>query len=193
MLTRVLYGFLIPVVVILSCVAAITQKQNWRGALPWLAGGPVVILVLLGWINNIKFGSPYLTGYHQWRPEDHGLTGVLVRRGLRAAVQRSWGIFVYFPLLLLARPMWRRFISGYRHTKLPCGLGGGVVVEPDEGEGTPGNRLEVGPDPAQGGLENPGIELRGPLGVMNRPPATCLSSSSRSWLAPARARCAARW
>ena len=36
---------------------------------------PLVILALLGWINNLKFGSPWLTGYHQWRPQDHTLSG----------------------------------------------------------------------------------------------------------------------
>jgi len=109
-LTRVFYAFLIPLTLLLCCVSAILHRQSWRRAISILIGGPLLILLTLGWINNLKFGSPYLTGYHQWRPEDHSLTGSWFDGVYGLLFSCHWGIFIYFPVLLLSLPNWQRFI-----------------------------------------------------------------------------------
>jgi hypothetical protein len=49
------------------------------------------------------FGSPFLTGYHQWHAEDHRPTAASLADGLYGFLfSVRWGVFMYFPVLLLA-------------------------------------------------------------------------------------------
>ena len=86
-----------------------------RGYVVALAGPLLVILVLLLWVNQHKFGSPTNTGYGQWlqadgAPVDHfslrvlpeSLPGFFLRAG-------NGNVFLHFPMVLLALPFWLRF------------------------------------------------------------------------------------
>jgi hypothetical protein len=115
-LTRLSYLLLMPLPFALAAYAVARSRSD--GAVRWVhplhflvpATG---ILLLVGAINYIKFGSPLLTGYHQWRPEWHRLTGSAIAgiRGFLLDPQRS--IFIHFPVLLLALPGARRFVREY--------------------------------------------------------------------------------
>lgn len=72
---------------------------------------PLLILALLAWINHAKFGSIFLTGYHQWHVEDHRLTSNWIDGVYGFLFSIRWGIFFYFPLLLLAIAGIRTFVS----------------------------------------------------------------------------------
>lgn len=54
--------------------------------------------------NFIKFGAPWLTGYHVWRPESHGFTGSLADSLPQLLFGVQWGFGFCFPVLLLALP-----------------------------------------------------------------------------------------
>lgn len=119
--TRVVYGLLLPLVVILAA-HALTRGRSWaevpRRDLRSLAGAllvpPMLIVGLLGVVNHLKFGAPWLTGYHQWRPELHwpsagfadGLWGFLF--------SPRFSVFLYFPVLALALLGWKRFAALHR-------------------------------------------------------------------------------
>lgn len=64
----------------------------------------------VGLLNFVKFGAPWLTGYHAWHPEEQRLSGDLLTalRGLFFTAQH--GLPYCFPLLLLAVPMMRRWL-----------------------------------------------------------------------------------
>jgi hypothetical protein len=72
-----------------------------------------LIAALLGWVNWSKFGSPWLTGYHQWEPALHTLSGNLLTGvcGFLFSPQKS--IFVHFPVLVLAMLGAREFYQKY--------------------------------------------------------------------------------
>jgi len=81
--------------------------------LPLLLLPPAAIVLGLAWINRVKFGSIWLTGYHQWRPEIHMPTGPMAQGLGGILFSWQWSIFLYFPILglglLAARPFWKRF------------------------------------------------------------------------------------
>jgi hypothetical protein len=54
--------------------------------------------------NFLKFGAPWLTGYHVWRPESHGFTGSLADSLPQLLFGVQWGLGFCFPVLLLALP-----------------------------------------------------------------------------------------
>jgi hypothetical protein len=118
--TRVLFGLLLPVVFFLAAYAALAgrSRHELRAAAPRLAAAlllpPLAAVALLAWINHAKFGAPWLTGYHQWRPE-------LVLPGARL-VDGLWGflfsprfsLFLHYPLLVFALLGARRFWHSHR-------------------------------------------------------------------------------
>ena len=55
-------------------------------------------------INAVKFGSPWRTGYHVWKPEIHGFTGDLFDAMYHLLFTAQWGLAFCFPMLLLALP-----------------------------------------------------------------------------------------
>jgi len=112
-LTRVFFGILIPAFALFGFAMEFRHGRLLK-SLPALVLPPILIVALLGWINDIKFGSPWLSGYHQWRPEEHlpigswsdGIYGLLF--------SGHWSIFTYFPVLLIALPGMKRFASERR-------------------------------------------------------------------------------
>jgi hypothetical protein len=76
LLTRVVFGLLIPgmavAVVWMGIAMGGRRGRRFAGRQLIAALWPGVLAVgLLGAVNDVKFGSPWLTGYHQWRPEIH--------------------------------------------------------------------------------------------------------------------------
>jgi hypothetical protein len=116
-LTRIAYGLLLPILVLLAMWCA-TRDRSWRelrapalGAALFLP--PLAIVCLLGAINYVKFGAPWLTGYHQWRAETHWPVGDL-GEGLHGFLfSPRFSIFVHFPLLLFALAACRRFARSH--------------------------------------------------------------------------------
>ncbi len=126
-LTRVLFGLLIfTVAASFSVVLAGWDAERRRRALKhygWLmAIGPVLILGLLGAINRAKFGSPWLSGYHIWRPEQHLPTGPLLDGLGGLLFSRQYSIFLNFPLLIFALFSARPFFRKHRLDMTAVGL-----------------------------------------------------------------------
>jgi hypothetical protein len=118
LLTRIIFGLLIPTVwlAVIYVTKGLDKDRRWQ-----ILGRQSVRLLLpaalgigiLAWINQVKFGSPWLTGYHQWRPREHlpvgrwqdGIWGVLF--------DPQGSILLYFPILafglLGVREFYRRY------------------------------------------------------------------------------------
>lgn len=119
-LIRVVYGLLLPLIVLLATYE-IVRARSWQGlraSPPGVAAAflvpPIAILVLLAVVNWIKFGAPWLSGYHQWRPELVRPTGQ-VGEGLWGFLfSPRFSVFLYFPLLAFAILGLRRFATRYR-------------------------------------------------------------------------------
>jgi hypothetical protein len=62
----------------------------------------------------VKFGSPYLTGYHQFDPEGHRLTGSILEGMYGLLFSGHWSIFLYFPLLFASLLGLRQFWAAHR-------------------------------------------------------------------------------
>jgi hypothetical protein len=109
LLTRVAYGMLLPLiaVVVWYCVRPSPGRSILILVLP-----PAVALALLGWINHVKFGSPWMTGYHQWNAGVVDPTGRLADGLWGFLFSPRFSAFAHFPLLILAlagaREFWRR-------------------------------------------------------------------------------------
>ena len=74
-----------------------------------LPGGLALAAPLL--LNTIKFGGPWLTGYHVWKTEIVSLhAGVLPGAVWELLTSVQWGVFFNYPLLLLALPFLRRWL-----------------------------------------------------------------------------------
>jgi len=113
-LSRVFYGILLPVIGCISLVTLFRRRTAGRSAMLAAIVPPVAIVALLGWINTVKFGSPFLTGYHQWHPAEHLPVGSISTGLFGLLFTCHWSVFVYFPLLILAIPGLRRFASQYK-------------------------------------------------------------------------------
>ncbi len=115
-LTRVSYGLLLPLVALLGWYVWRRSWQEPRPARATLAlallAPPLLALAVLAWVNQVKFGAPWVTGYHQWRPETVAPTGRLADGLWGFLFSPRFSIFAHFPLLLLAlfgaREFWRR-------------------------------------------------------------------------------------
>lgn len=75
------------------------RRESMVHLVPGLACGAV-------WAANnyIKFGAPWLTGYHVWRPESHGFTGSLADSLPQLFFSVQWGFGFCFPVVLMALP-----------------------------------------------------------------------------------------
>ena len=116
--TRVVYGLLLPITVLLAAWCA-TRGRSWRELRAPALGAalllpPLLIVCLLGWVNHVKFGAPWLTGYHQWRAATHWPVGRLLDGLWGYLLSPRFSIFLSFPLLLLALAGLRRFAGRYR-------------------------------------------------------------------------------
>jgi hypothetical protein len=118
-LTRVVYGLLIPLVapLLLYALCAGRDGREIRRLAPKLGAAlalpPVLIVALLGWINHVKFGAPWLTGYHQWEPAWHWPTGRWSDGLYGFLLAPRFSIFLYFPPLIFALFGLRRFARAY--------------------------------------------------------------------------------
>jgi hypothetical protein len=90
-----------------------------------------LIVALQGLVHFVKFGNPFLTGYHQWReaPNPHTVWQVLYE----FTFDPQWSLFFTFPVLILALFGWGSYLR--RHcaealflVSLLCGMF--VIVEP---------------------------------------------------------------
>jgi len=70
----------------------------------------VVCLAVWALNNHVKFGAPWLTGYHAWRPEVHGFNGRLADSLPQLFFSVQWGFAACFPVLLLAMPWIGRWL-----------------------------------------------------------------------------------
>ncbi|HTG96327.1 MAG TPA: hypothetical protein VL982_02645 [Burkholderiales bacterium] len=116
--TRLAYGLLLPVIA-LAAFHALASK-SWQEPRParatliaWAVLPPALALALLAWVNEVKFGAPWLTGYHQWRPETTAPSGRLADGLWGFLFAPRFSIFTHVPLLLFAlagaREFWRRY------------------------------------------------------------------------------------
>jgi len=117
--TRVLFGLLIPTLWLAVGYAAcgLDKRQRWRILIrqsPWLLIPAALAVGALAWTNQIKFGSPWLTGYHDWRPQEHlpvgrwqdGIWGVLF--------DPQGSILLHFPILVFGLLGLREFYRRYK-------------------------------------------------------------------------------
>ncbi len=111
--TRVSYLLFVPVFAAALAVLAWRERLP-RSAWPSFAGHALVLPVVLllaaqAGVHQLKFGSPLLSGYHQWwdRDNPHSIGDVLYD----FLISWQWSFFVNFPLLLLALPGARRFFG----------------------------------------------------------------------------------
>lgn len=118
-LTRVLYGLLIPVffgafLFALSELDADARRRAVGRSLRLLLVPPAIILAAVALVNRAKFGSVWLTGYHQWRPQDHLPIGPLWD-GLHGFLfSKQYSIFLNFPILIFALLSLRTFVRKHR-------------------------------------------------------------------------------
>ena len=119
-LTRVSYGLLLPLVILLCAYAAVRPARSSeffhapRGLTLALLVPPVLIVVLLGAVNVAKFGAPWLTGYHQWHPEWHWPVGRIADGVWGFLFSSRFSIFLYFPLLAFALLGFPQFARQHR-------------------------------------------------------------------------------
>jgi len=116
--TRVIYGLLLPITLLLSAWCAV-QGRPWRELRAPAFGAalllpPLLIVSLLAAVNQVKFGAPWLTGYHQWLVEIHWPVGPLLDGLMGYLVSPRFSIFLCFPLLLFALVGARRFAEQHR-------------------------------------------------------------------------------
>jgi hypothetical protein len=118
--TRILNGLLLPVIVLLTlwCAASGRSWREMSGGGARLAAAllapPLLILAVLGVINHVKFGAPWLNGYHQWKAEIHLPHGRLADGLWGFLFAPRYSIFLYFPLLIFALVGLRRFAGRHR-------------------------------------------------------------------------------
>jgi hypothetical protein len=118
--TRLFNGLLLPVTVLLAfwCAASGRSWHDLRGSAATLGAAllvpPVLILILLGIVNHVKFGAPWLTGYHQWNSAIHLPHGRLADGLWGFLFAPRFSVFLYFPLLIFALVGLRRFTERYR-------------------------------------------------------------------------------
>ena len=116
--TRVSYGLLLPLITLLALYAALAGRP-WREVRP--AAGklalalvlpPLAAVALLAYVNHVKFGAPWLSGYHQFNPQVVLPTGRLADALWGFLFSPRFSIFFYFPLLIVAlfgaAAFWRR-------------------------------------------------------------------------------------
>ena len=61
-------------------------------------------------INTVKFGAPWRTGYHVWRPDIHGFNGNLFDAMYHLLFTVQWGLGFCFPVLFVALPFLPRWL-----------------------------------------------------------------------------------
>jgi 4-amino-4-deoxy-L-arabinose transferase-like glycosyltransferase len=119
-LTRLLYGLLLPIVVLLAlwCAARGRPLRDLRASGVKLGAAlllpPLIIVALLGGINYAKFGAPWLSGYHQWLAANAWPVARFADGLWSYLFSPRYSIFFFFPPLVFALLGWRRFSKCYR-------------------------------------------------------------------------------
>jgi hypothetical protein len=116
--TRLAFALLLPVIAALVLYRVATDRTPGlprslpRGLVVALVLPPALIVAGLAWIDLVKFGSPWLTGYDQWRVELHRPTWRVVDGLWGFLFAPRFSLFLHYPLLvgaLFAAPrFWRR-------------------------------------------------------------------------------------
>lgn len=118
LLTRVLFGLLIPTIWLAVAYATWGLDKNQRRRTLRRQGAcllaPVgVMIAALAWINQVKFGAPWLTGYHQWRSRECLPTGRWQDGIWGMLFDPQASMFLHFPILMFGllgvRTFYRRF------------------------------------------------------------------------------------
>lgn len=119
--TRLIYGLLVPLVIGLVLYDLLLRdraRADWPRVPARIAIGllfpPVLIFALLGYVNYVKFGSPWASGYHIWKPETHLPVGRWQDGVWGLLFAARFSIFLYFPLLIFALIGLPRFIRAHR-------------------------------------------------------------------------------
>ena len=109
-LTKVSWVLFIPLVA--GALAYLAWKRNpgpvWA-ALSWkTVVFPAAVVCCVFAVNNwLKYGSPWLSGYHQWA--DPGARANFVGAAYELTLSPQWSLLIYFPPVVLAIPFWKRF------------------------------------------------------------------------------------
>lgn len=109
LLTKISFVFVGPLFA-LGLAAERRQREGgtWSEAIlaeaKFHVGPGLVPYVAMALLNTIKFGAPWLTGYHVWRPEIHGLGGDAFDALYELLFTSQFGLAFSFPLLFLALP-----------------------------------------------------------------------------------------
>jgi len=116
---RIVNGLLLPIIVVLAtwCAAGGRWGEMRKAGYRFWAAllvPPALIVLVLGIVNQVKFGAPWLTGYHQWRAETHLPTGRLADGLWGYLFSPRFSIFLYFPLLFFAAVGLPRFLARHR-------------------------------------------------------------------------------
>ena len=72
------------------------------------------LIAFVATLNTVKFGSPLLTGYHQWRPEIHALNGDITESIWALFFSPQWSLWVHFPVAVFAFFAWPAFFKRAR-------------------------------------------------------------------------------
>jgi hypothetical protein len=110
-LTKISWVLLIPLLA--GALIYFAHKEGIpHSRWPGLSGRTIILPVALIFaviaINNwIKFGAPWLSGYHQWHDPDPRVDFMAAFYDLTLSPQ--WSFLICFPPLLLAIPAWKRF------------------------------------------------------------------------------------
>ena len=103
--TRISFGLLLPI------IAALVWHHHRKLSLAMIVP-PLLAVALVAYLNYVKFGAPWLTGYHQWRPEVASFSGSLADGVWGFLFSPRFSVFLHYPLLVLAllsaREFWRR-------------------------------------------------------------------------------------
>jgi len=103
------------------------DANRLRRALLWAAAPVAATAALVGVVSYVKFGSPWLSGFHAWRPDLHRFTldGAPLRL-VQLLFGSQRGLFMHAPLLAgaaLAWPLWwRRYPDESRLILLLSGI-----------------------------------------------------------------------
>lgn len=114
-LTKVSYVFIGPLFAMGLLIDRIGREgSSWWTAFCAEARHHVVPCGLMigfwAMLNWVKFGHPLLTGYHRWKPEQHGLHGSLLDSLPPLLSSAQWGFVVCFPVLAIALPWMARWL-----------------------------------------------------------------------------------
>ncbi|MBS1983391.1 MAG: hypothetical protein JST16_04395 [Bdellovibrionales bacterium] len=112
-LTKVSYVVMAPL-----CALGLWYLTSFQRAFRLSLVGAVALVSVVALVNYLKFGSPLLTGYHQWRPEIHKLNGDLSESLYGFLFSAHFSVLIHYPLTLLALVSYPAFARRHRFEAL---------------------------------------------------------------------------